>query len=512
MPDDQWVPLTFEKGLNTFDQPSVLDDGECQALENFDWLPNGGIVPRPGWLAAGNSPTGAPTEMRGRGIFTDWYESGVRKLVVGAWDNTTNFTVHKTNVSDPTTFSSYTSVETIAISAGYYTDQIDFASGLGVLMYTHPGFPSGQLRTYDGSTAAALSTDGDDASSLSNIAGRAIVYHLNRFWVGGSPTYPTHLKFSEVGDYDAWDLENNYLPIGQDDGEPIESIVVWEQGLVIGKQHSLWYMSGYTSDSFRVTPISLGIGCARGPRSLQATPDGVYVVGIDGNVYLYRGADLERLTTRTFVTTMPSTGYMTSALVGGKLFVAATGTGQTVYVWERGRWRKETLSDSSHYVQDLASYDDRYLLASAVDGTRLLSVRQEVGPYATSTYRTPAHDVSASQTYEATTKEFWPKGPLGKGTLRSVYVRFRQWTAGSGEPLTITPVVDGTAITAQAKTLGNETSAGTYSGRVTFHTESATMTGTNFAVKFSSSPTSGEAQTYSVEEALAQVVVDRGRR
>jgi hypothetical protein len=136
-------------------------------------------------------------------------------------------------------------------------------------------------------------------------------------------------------------------------------------------------------------------------------------------------------------------------------------------------------------------------------------VRQEIGPKATGGYRTPEHDVSTGQTYEARTREIWAKGAFGKCDLRHLYVRYRQWSAGSNEPLTFTPIVDGAEVSAQAKTVGNKASAGVYAERLDY---AATVSGRNIAVKISSAPTSGEANTYSVEELTAGVIMDSGRR
>jgi hypothetical protein len=510
MPEGEWINVTFERGLNNFAPRSVLEDGECQELKNLDWLPNGGVISRPGWKAAGGSPTGEPTQKRGRGIFTDWYESGVRKLVVATYDNATGFYLHKTNIADPTAFGSYSSIEgPVTITAGYYSDPVAFAVGAGVLMYTQPGFPNARLRVYNGATVTELATDGLSGGSLSNIAGRAIVFHLDRFWVGGSVAQPTYVRFTEIGDYDAWNTDENYIPVGKDDGEFVESIVIWDRGLVIGKQHSLWFLSGRTVDSFALDPITTRVGCARGPSSLIATEDGVFILGIDGNTYLWDGAKVNRLTDKVFVQTQPASGYMAGAFVGDKLFVSATGSGDTVWIWSGGRWRKEVLSDPSHYVQDLAVYDDRYLLASAVNGTRLLSVRQEVGPFAVGSYRDPSRDVGVSESFEVKSREWWPKGPLGKADLRSAYIRYRQWNAGASEKLTVTPVVDGVDVSAQAKVIGGKAAAGVYAERVDF---AATVSGTNVALKITSAPTNTEDQTYSIEECWVHILRDAGRR
>lgn len=501
MPQPDWQHVTFERGLNTFDRPSALEDGTVQVLDNLEFLPNGGLTPRPAWKAAGASPTGEPSSKRGRGIFTDYYQAGIRRLVVAVYDNSANFVTYRTNVADPTTFSSYTQIDTVAVSSGYRSLPMAFAVGNSVLLMSQPGETSGFMRYWNGTSAAALA----DA-----IAGRALVYHLNRFWTIGSIAEPTYLRFSEIGDQTNWNISENFVPVAKDDGEPGEDIVIWDRGLLIGKQHSLHFLSGYTVDNFALAPINKKIGCAPG-RSLIPTEHGVFILGIDGNAYLYDGSEVQRISTSISVN-RPTTGYMTGAWVGGKLYLSGTDTPTVAYAFDGARWRKETYADTSNAPQDLVAYDDRYLVCSSSAGSRLLSVREETGAFSTSGYRSPATDAGVAETFTVSSKEWWPKGPTGKAMLRSVYVRYHQWVAGAGEYLTITPIVDSVEQTAQAKTVGGKAAVGDYAERVDFAaTDDATRSGRNFALKLSCAPSSGEP-TYSIDEVYAKMVTDGGVR
>ena len=503
MPTRIPVPITFERGVNAFDRPSVLADGELQVLQNFEWTPNGGLVPRPAWKAAGASPTGSPASgaRAGRGVFTNWYESGVRKLVVATKDAGNAFSFYKTAVADPTTFASYSAIETaVAVASAQAGDPVGFAVGNNKLVYTNPGFPTGRLRKYDGAAVTAIPVD--------NIAGRFVVYHLSRFWTAGSLTNPTYLRFSEIGDETAWNTAENFIPVGQDDGEPPESCVIWDHGLVIGKQHSLWFLSGRDLDSFNLAPIHSSIGCARGVNALVPTAAGVFILGLDGQVYLYDGADVRPVTTKVSIQT--GAGYVSGAFVNGKVFCIRTGS-STLWVYEptQKRWRSEVAADTVNFPQDIAAFDDRYLLATANGATgRVLSVRSERGPFSPGSYRDPVHDASAAEAYIATTKEVWPQGAgMGKTTLRQFYIRYHQWVGGTTPKLTVTPIVDGVELTAQAKDIGGKASAGTYVERKDFGAE-----GRGIALKFTSSPTSTQDPAYSIEECFEEALVDRGFR
>ena len=504
MPVRVAIPITFERGVNVFDRPSVLADGELQVLQNFEWTPNGGLVPRPAWKAAGSggAPTGSPASgaRAGRGLFTNWYESGVRKLVVATKDAGNAFSFYKTATADPTSFASYSAIETaVAVASAQAGDPVGFAIGNNKLVYTNPGFPTGRLRKYDGATVTAIPTD--------NIAGRFVVYHLNRFWTGGSLTNPTYLRFSEIGDETLWNTEENFIPVGQDDGEPPESCVIWDRGLVIGKQHSLWFLSGRDLNSFNLSPIHPSIGCTRGVNALVPTEFGVFIVGLDGQVYLWDGADVKQVTRKI---EMATGGYVSAAFVQGKLIVLHTGVATTLWVWDQEgrRWRSEVTQDSTNAPRDLAVYDDHYLLATASGATgRVLSVRGERGPFvAGSGYRDPAHDAGVGEDYIATTKEVWPQGSgMGKSTLRQFYIRYYQWASGTNPKLTVTPVVEG--VDGTPKTVGGKAAAGTYVERLDFASE-----GRGIALRFSSSPTNSQNPTYSIEECSEEVLVDRGSR
>ncbi|HET9672414.1 MAG TPA: hypothetical protein VFQ40_06150, partial [Actinomycetota bacterium] len=343
MPDQVEFEFTFERGVNLFDRPSVIGEGAVQQLDNFEWLPNGGVVPRPAWKAAGASPTGAPASgnRAGRGLFLRWYEAGVRKLVLALKDSGNAYSFYKTNVADPTAFSTYTAINTaLAIPAANVNDIVRFAVGNSKLVYTSPGFPTGRLRRYDGTTADEIAVD--------NIAGRTIAYHLNRFWTGGGLTNPTYLRFSEIGNEAVWTVEENFIPVGQDDLEPIEDVVIFDRGLLIAKQHSLWFLSGTDPTKARLDPITDALGGARG-KCLIPSEFGVFIIGLAGEVYLYDGAEV-RPVTRNMEVELPTTGYVTGAWTHGKLYVR-TSNNERIWAYEpppADRWRREITQDAAN--------------------------------------------------------------------------------------------------------------------------------------------------------------------
>lgn len=502
MPVQDWTQVTFENGLNQVQRASVLEDGEAASLQNFEFLPNGGLTPRPGWRVTGNNPTGVPTG-NGRGLFSSWYQAGTRVIVATELSGG-NFVTHRTNNAVLLTsgFTSWTQIDSAAVSASYQSLPLSYAVGNSVLLMTNPGFASGQMRAYDGATTSAVAT--------SNIAGRALIYHLNRFWTGGAISEPTWLRFSEIGDHTNWNTDENYIPVSQDDGEPIEDIVVWDRGLVIGKKHSLHFLSGNLVTNFALSPLSTQIGCAPG-RSLLATDLGVFIAGSDGNLYLWDGAQIQNLSGSYVAMTHSETYPVSMAFVDGKVWLVNSNNSNQVYCLDKGRWRYEVWQGEGLFIGSI----DQYLVGlKGSSGPRFMSCRDEQGPFNTSpgSKRDPGGDTGQSCSFVARSKDFWPKGPLGKATMRSVYIKYHQWRA-TADKLTIYPVVDGQLQVAMGKTVGGKAAVGTYAERVDFHAgESATLQGTNFALDIEENGIADTAATYSIDEVWVQSINDTGRR
>lgn len=89
-----------------------------------------------------------------------------------------------------------------------------------------------------------------------------------------------------------------------------------------------------------------------------------------------------------------------------------------------------------------------------------------------------------------------------------MYLRYRQWETDGGTGFVVTPVVDGTEITAQAKTFGDKAAAGVYTEREDF---GALPSGNNIALKFTQTA-SASVSAYSIEQGWAYVNIGEGRR
>ncbi len=144
---------------------------------------------------------------------------------------------------------------------------------------------------------------------------RCLIHHANRFWGGGQDGSATKLIYSDVDALTNWD-GSQFVEIGGDDGEPIEDVVEYLQGMIIGKENSLWYLTGESDDTF--TLRALDGGGAMAGRSLCVTPGGCAAV-TRTNVWFY--------TSKVYDLTKDIAGFgitgdfVTSAYADGKLFI-----------------------------------------------------------------------------------------------------------------------------------------------------------------------------------------------
>ena len=499
------VPLSFEGGLADRPPATMLNEGEASALQG--WEPfAGGLVPQPGWKHPSQSGLPGAGDRQGRGIHTKFHISGARKIVAGFYDGSTTISLRHAPAT-PETSMAWTTIEDVTITSPYEKLPVGFAVGNEHILYTNPGFPSERIRKYDGTTASAIATD--------DIAGRFLAYHLNRFWTGGAAVNPTFLRFSEIGDEDNWNTSENFIPIGREDQEPIEDGVVFDRGIVLVKRHSLWWLAGTGPDSFQLLPISQRVGSWPG-RSLVVTPVGIIFPSMNGEVMLWDGADVRTISERRHIISADggTDEYVSCEFSADRVYLAYSDGTDTrklqVYDIRRGiSWERHHQDANNDGPRDLATVD-HYLIATAYNPDESIGIMalQDVGRLDTASFRDPSPDAVEGTAYIAQTAVAYPAEGLGRATLRSVYLRYRQWETDGGTGFVVTPVVDGTEITAQAKTFGDKAAAGVYTEREDF---GALPSGNNIALKFTQTA-SASVSAYSIEQGWAYVNIGEGRR
>jgi hypothetical protein len=303
---------------------------------------------------------------------------------------------------------------------------VAFVRGLGYAYYTASSFAT--VRRFDGVTASAVAT--------SPIGARCIAISHDRLWAGGGTAIPSRLYYTQLLDGSLWTgTGSGFWDIGTDDGEFIEDITPFNDGMLIGKQTSLWFLSGDTTSNFARHQLPSG-GAAPG-RSLLTTPFGAVIAGTD-QVWLYDGESVTRLGNAIEVSYGP-TGFVTTSYQDGSIYIADHSAGR-VYAFNLGgpvgTWRVEECADTIAVLYNLGG-------------------RQFMGPYSTTVgslvnfrdFPAPARGKDYDplpMSYRMRTGDLWVDGALHPSTPRQMYLQLRQRGGDPADPgLVVTPVFNG---------------------------------------------------------------------
>lgn len=361
----------------------------------------------------------------------------------------------------------------------YYIDREDVGGGTWNLLQTHSStdadvvpfaFTSGNEKSFwvHPSLTGTWQWGGLSATAPAVISGspvgRCVAWHKSRLYVGGSSSEPWKLHFSDVDDHTDWTGGTaGSINVGLGDGEAIEDILPFEDGLLIGKQTSLWFLIGSGPGTHKLIRIPQG-GCAPG-RTLLATDYGAIVAG-KHEVHLYTNGEA-RLISRPIRDSYGITGnFLTCSVRDESAYICDEGSG-TIWVIDfaaGGTWREETVGSASTEGPAVIFNQGRDQLFAPKNASvgSLLNYRMIPGSSRTKDF------TGITQTYEAWTPEMWLAGPSKKFTPMFLFLKIRQRAGDAGDgALTITPYINGTADTAM--TVSPEATAGVrwYRKRIT---------------------------------------------
>lgn len=478
----QLIPLHFDAGIQAYLEETMVGDGAAVVLQN--WFPEaGGLRVRPKWVNA--STTGAPVTRRSRG-FGYWVPSGGSQLLSAEDDAIASFVIRRIPFGSLAA-GTWTSIETLA--AATRNLPVAFAAGAGVICYSNPEFPSSRIRKWDGAAASDAAADA--------VAGRTLVYHKNRFFSGGPTANATRLHYSEPGDPAVWLVGENFIDVAKDDGEPIEDLAVYDNGLLIGKENSLHYLSGAGPSNFALHPLGPA-GCAPG-RTLVPTPYGVVCIGRK-TVWLYSGGD-PRPISRPLGSAYAMTGnFMSGAYVDGFCYICDHGSGK-VFVWdhEARAWSTEVAGTASEGPGILFSRNEALIAGpKAATQNSLVIFRQHPSP-------ARGRDDNLSETYQAKTAPAWMAGSERPLTPRRLHVRVRQRGGGAHEtPLDVSVLVDGAAL--PLRQIDQRNTPGVFVERL-----SLDRTGQSLQVDLTHIAQATETGTFDVEEILLEADAEEAR-
>lgn len=337
----------------------------------------------------------------------------------------------------------WTSLETIS-SLGNTTLPVSFANAAGSLVYTHPEFSVSRRMVGNGAFAITGSPSGN-----------AIAFHRGRFYIADG----TRLYFSGINDATSWDTTNDYIDVGQGDGDDIRDILAYAGQLIVAKKFSTWALQGSGPDNHQLDGPFPGGGYPG--RCLCATPYGVVVAG-EKRIYLWSGSSPEEVGKLLETTYSLSGSFVTTAYTDSVVYVQDQGSSyQFCFNVTNGTWWKEHVSTNPPLT--LAADQERLLYGpSGATTISLLAYRSFPG--------TRARDVSMSEVFTARTAEMHRHGSDKKITPRHLYLTLKQRGTGS-TGLTVTPYYDGVAQTelqpqGDVKTISPRSAAGVYRERI----------------------------------------------
>ena len=370
-----------------------------------------------------------------------------------------------------------------------------FTMGLGACWYTAASLTG--IRKYDGVTASTVAG--------SPVGARCIAIHRERLWAAGSAALPSRLQFSQIGDGNTWSgTGTGYFDVGRDDGETIEDITPFLDGLVTGKRTSLHYLVGANTDQFQLVQLNAG-GAAPG-RSVLATPYGCVIAGRE-MVFLFDGSTVTpigRAIERSYG--VADGAFVSLSYIDGSIYIA-DGTAGKIFVFDLngGTWRTEQMGDgTTESASVLYNYGDIQLLGPKT-GTvgSLLNYRSFPDPTRGKDYD------SLEEVFLAQTGDLPLAGARQPITPRNLYLQLRQRGGDTTESgLVVTPIFDGIDGTDTDELIGDP---GVRRTVVPGFPQIGGSSVNTVGVRFAQTVPSGESSVTDIEDCFMDYIVEGPR-
>ena len=336
----EYLPLTFEGGMPFDPLRSKTGPGAADMIRN--WVPqvDGSLKPRKDFFYGGAGTGTAPLAVHS--IFWSPIAANIGGLMTAEVSGGNTLIRRCTNPQSPT----WSLVDTLTSVSS--TEWVPFADGLNRVIYGNHNFPSDRLRIWDGAAAA-------DASTAA-VAGRALAFHKQRFFSGGTDAAASRLHYSGANSATDWDV-NRYIDVRPDNGT-ILALLSTPQGLLIGKSTGLFLMTGDGPGSFAIQDI-VGGEAAMGTSMIQTTA-GVFIEGSDG-VYVWTGGlTSERLDWPNWTGGQTATIFPISTAVLGDVIYFCDRFENVIHCLDTRRgvwWIESSNTGAGSFNDDLFHFD-----------------------------------------------------------------------------------------------------------------------------------------------------------
>lgn len=381
------IPLPFTDfggGLNTRDQPYLLNANQARDLDNLQGTTAGALVKRNG-LVTLSAPADTLTSLFAA-------EATPADCLVGA-GGTSLYSI----MSNGT----HAAIKT-GLTSGLRWEFVSapVVSGQGPVYGCNGTDTPQQWSGATNTTLAANWTNASGGVAVPN--GKYCIYANNQVIISGVAATPSRVFWSALADPTNWDPASltgaGFADFDPDDGQAITAIAPLGPYIVVFKPRKMWLIADTAAPTIR--RVSDSIGCVA-HRSVQTGAEGVYFLSEDRGVYVTNGTKLTPISD-IIQPTIDKVGNQRSQACGVYygahyyLSVAGSGIGanDTVLDWDEhlNSWWKHTFGSNQFVVfhpSQSAELFSAKATSAVVDQCFVPGVWQDNGANFTWAYRGP---------------------------------------------------------------------------------------------------------------------------
>lgn len=224
------------------------------------------------------------------------------------------------------------------LAADYKPWAVQYQDGMYIL-HGNPAVASmGKYFTSDGGGGWVSGDIPLPATPLNTLRPTVAVPYKNRVYGCDQVNEPYRLRFSGVNTPQVWAPPNGgYVPIGEDRGDPIVSLLVHKDYLFVLKRSSVWrFWVDYYGNQY-IEQVHGAAGCIA-PQTACAYKDAIYYASDEGAISLY-GADSDCITSKISRDLAPDPEFLWS------MQMVVSANGHDTRLWATYLTDEETVQD-----------------------------------------------------------------------------------------------------------------------------------------------------------------------
>jgi hypothetical protein len=339
---DYYINYTYSGGMNNTDEPDNLTEMESVLIQNAYIRERGKIEKRSGITLLGND-TGS-TKITG---LASWQENDGTKWQL----RTTGTNLQYLN----TTSDTWDNLDT-GFTTGLDTEFLKAKNKIYILNGTDT------IHSWDGASVTTNSCLTDLGSGIPT--GKYAVFWKNYMFVTGeaklgSTIYGTRVYFSNLADPDTFTTNTDYFDVNLNDGQKITALGVIDKYLIIGKEKSIYIMSGDSPADWKISSTVNNISMIENSVGIASHRSMVQV----GNDVWFMGTDYRvRSLVRNVEGTTPFSGIVSGKIEGTMGNINKTQVSKVASTLFNGRVYVSFANATSNYNNKVAVADTSILL------------------------------------------------------------------------------------------------------------------------------------------------------